>query len=166
MPAYSEDTDPGYDSEPPPRSIQTAVRLMWTGAVLSLGVLVLGLLSGGSIKQNIADQLREQHNFSQHNVDTVYHNVVASTVVVAILAAGVWLWMARANGAGKRWARTTATVLGAVNVAGFVLSLTQGQITALQLTLSGLNVILAVAVLVFLWRMESTDFYYARSRRS
>lgn len=148
-----------------PWSIWIAVRLMWTAAAVSLLVLAVGLLTAGSIKRNLADQLRDRHTYSQHNVDTLYQNLLASTIIAALLAAAVWLWMARANGAGKKWARTVATALGVVNVAEFGLSIGAGGITVTQAVLTGLNISLSIAVVVLLWLPTSSDYYYLRSRR-
>lgn len=170
MPPSSEPTQPdAADSsaddadQPPP--IRLAVRLMWSGAALSLIVLAIGVLASGATKRTIADELRARHTYSQHNVDTVYQNVIASTVVVAVLAAVTWAWMAHANGAGKKWARLVATVLGAVNIGQFVLSMTSDGFTAVQLVLTGASVALAAVVLYLLWRPESTYFYLVRSHR-
>ncbi len=35
--------------------------------------------------------------------------------MAGLLAVGLWIWMARANSAGKSWARIAATALFAIN---------------------------------------------------
>jgi hypothetical protein len=165
MPAYPGDSEPPPSAVPQPQSIVTAVRLMWAGAALSVVELIVALASLGSIKDNIADQLRDNGDFSQDNLDSAYNVAVVSVFVSAIIGIALWLWMARVNGRGRRWARIVASVLGGVNVLFFVVALGQGQATALQLVFSAISVALAVAILVLLWRPESTAFYNARSRR-
>lgn len=163
-PSLEELDDEPWDGSQP-WSLRVAVLLMRSAAGLSLLVMVIGFLRSAAIKRNLADLLHRQHNYSQHNVDILYQNLVASTVIVTVLSAAVWLWMAQTNGAGKKWARTIATGLGAVNVAQFVLSLGEDGLITLQLVLNGLNVLLAIVILVLLWRWESSDYYWAKSRR-
>ena len=74
---------------------------------------------------------------------------------------GLWLWMAAANGAGKSWARVVATVLGALSVLSTVFSLTSG--TGVTIAMQLLSLVLAVAILVLLWRPASSAYFQARS---
>ena len=171
-PPRAEDEDEGEDIEVdaaallPPWSIWYAVRLMWAGAALSLVVLAVTFLTADSIKRSIADRLCEQSNYSQHTADTQYQTLIASTVVVSLLGVVVWLWMARANGAGKKWARLFATGLGATNILGFLVSVTADGVTVPQIVLGGLNLLLAAAVLVLLWHPDSSDYYWFKSKRT
>jgi hypothetical protein len=161
-----EDIQVDVDALVPPWSIWYAVRLMWAGAVLSLAVLPVTFLTEDSIKRSIADQLREQNNYSQHTLDVQYQTLVASAVVVSLLGAVMWLWMARVNGAGKKWARLLATGLGVTNIVGFAASLTADGVTVPQIVLDGLGVLLAAAVLLLLWHPDSGDYYWFKSKRA
>jgi hypothetical protein len=163
-PMSDPDTDP-YDVDLPPWSIWYAVRLMWAGAVLSLVGVVLAFATIDDVKRKIAADLRDQHKYSQHDVDALSQNLVASTTLGSLLAAVMWLWMARANRAGKRWARAIATTLGALNLAWFAVSITAEGVTVAQLVLSGLIVLVGVAVLALLWHRDSGDYYWFKSRR-
>ena len=84
-------------------------------------------------------------------------------IVVGVIAVGLWLWMAAANGAGKSWARIVATVLGALGALSAVLSLTTG--TGITIALQLVILVLAVAILVLLWRPASSAYFQARSAR-
>ncbi|MDX6307636.1 MAG: hypothetical protein QOI06_682 [Nocardioidaceae bacterium] len=139
---------------------------MRAGAVLSLLALLVGLLTLGSLKDNIRQQLIDSNkHYTQSDIDTVYNVGVASVVIVGLLGVALWLWMAKANGEGRRWARIVATVLGALNVIYTVMSLFQGQASAGSLILSVIGAILASMILVLLWRRESSAYYNARSTR-
>ena len=59
------------------------------------------------------------------------------------------------------WARVVATVLGALTVLSPVSSVAQGQMTTLNLIVSLISLVLAIAVLVLLWRKESSAYYEA-----
>ena len=165
MSGYPQGSEPTAEAVPQPSSIVTAVRLMWAGAALSALGLVVGLLTLGSLKDNIKDQLaKDNTTLSQSDLDTAYNVGVATLVVVGVLGIGLWLWMAWANGNGRKWARIVATVLGTLNVIFTLISLAQGETPVVSVILSVIGVGLAVVILILLWRRESTDFYNARSR--
>jgi len=175
-PAYSGPGDPGpaypvtpgqaVADAPQPPSIVRAVMLMRAGAVLSIVNVLVGLATLGSLKDNIRKQLTDNGNYTQSNFDTAYHVTIISLVVAGLLGVALWLWMAHTNGNGRKWARVVATALGALSILSFVLVLGQGQASTLSVVLSALTALLAISILVLLWRRESTEFYLARSRPS
>ena len=77
----------------------------------------------------------------------------------------MWLWMARANGAGKKWARAIATTLGGLNITWFAVSFSAEGVTVPQLVLAGASVVLAVAILALIWHPDSGDYYWYKSKR-
>lgn len=160
----SAEQAPPADVAPPP-SIALAVNLMRAGAAVAVVNVVVGLVTRNSIRDNLEDSLRESGDLTQSNLDTAYNVTMSSLIILGIASIGLWLWMAYANGRGRRWARVVATALGGIGTLGFVLSLSQGGATALSLVLSALTAALAVAIIVLLWRRESTAYYDSRSRR-
>lgn len=167
MPTYPQGTEAGPPAAAQPPSIQTAVRLMWAGAALSVVSLVIGLLTLGSLKDNIREQLIDNNDtYSQSDLDTAYNVAIGSVIVVSLLGVALWLLMARANGNGSKWARVVATALGVLNVLFVIVAVAQGQSTTLSLVISVIGAGLAIAILVLLWRKESTEFYNANSRRA
>jgi hypothetical protein len=98
-----------------------------------------------------------------------------SAALTALVVVGLWLWMAWANGRGKSWARTVATVFACINGAVWVIGIVavavirsdySGQSWAVRLI--GLAVSLATLLvgLYALWLMyrpESDAFYTASS---
>jgi hypothetical protein len=141
-----------------PSSIRTAVRLMYVGAALSVVGIVVALASRDAMRDRIADDRPE---LSQSEIDTALNVGMAFVVVGGLIGVGLWLWMAYTNGQGKSWARIVATVLGGLNVVFTLLGLPNQTAVGLVFALVGLA--LAAAILIFLWRPESSRFYEARS---
>ena len=71
--------------------------------------------------------------------------------------------MAAANGAGKSWARVVATVLGGLGVLSAIFTITTG--TGLTVAMQLVSLVLAVTILVLLWRPASSAYFQARSAR-
>jgi hypothetical protein len=142
--------------QPPP--IRTAVRLMYVGAALS----VLGVLLALGTRDEMRDQIIEDRpELSQSELDTAVNVGTALIVVGGLIGVGLWLWMAYANGQGRSWARIVATVLGGLNVLFTLLGLPSA--TAVSVVFSLVGLVLAAAILILLWRPESSRFYEARS---
>lgn len=159
-PAHPMAHAPRPDLEQPP-SIRTAVRLMWLGAALSaLGVL-LTFTQTDAIREAIEDS---DSSLSQSEIDTAVNVGVGFSVVLGLVGVGLWLWMAWANGQGKSWARIMATVLGILNVLGTLANLVSASTTPLTLALAVVSLVLAAAILVLLYRPDSTRFFEAHSR--
>ncbi|MBA2774888.1 MAG: hypothetical protein H0U36_12715 [Nocardioidaceae bacterium] len=160
------DRDAYLASTQQPPSIKTAVTLMRVGAALSVVGILVALVTLNTLKDDIRQQLQDQGTaFSDSDVDSAFGVAVAFIIVVGLIGAALWLWMASANGKGKSWARVVATVLGVINVLSFLYSVSQGTTPALSLIVGALNVIVGVAALVFLYKSDSSAYYQANSRR-
>jgi hypothetical protein len=134
----------------PPQSIQRAVMLMYAGA----GLEVLGLIFDLIIRRGST----------------------ASGIPGAIIGIGLWIWMAKANQAGKNWARITSTVFFGIDCLGLLLILV-GVGVVMHAVSSSVKIILVASVLaavvtwviglmtiVLLWRRESSEYYAAVKR--
>ncbi len=162
---WGQRAQPGQPVEQP-SSVRTAVLLMRVGAVISLLSLVATLLTLGSLKSQIRDHAggrrpaghRRRRRRGVRHRDRRQRRRRADRV-------GLWLWMAWKNGQGRGWARIVATVLGGLNVVMTLFSVASGNATALAMVLGLVNLVLAVAILVLLWKKESSAFYAARSGR-
>jgi hypothetical protein len=149
-----------------PPSIRTAVRLRWVGAAVSLLSLVVTISTLGTLKDRIREQVAATgQDVNPDMVDAAFAGAVAIGVLSGLVAAGLWLWMAWKNGQGRRWARVVATVLGGINVVSTLFSFAAGGSTLPALALAAVNLVLAISILVLLWRKESSAFYAARSAR-
>ncbi len=151
-------------TEQPP-SMRTAVMLMRAGAGLSAIYLVATLIFIGSLKDDIRSQLQESDaNYTQSQLNPAFTAYFISVVVFGLIGIALWLWMASANGKGKRWARTTATVLGAFNILLSVLTLVAGNGTPLSVLFTVLNLVIAIGALWYLYRPDASRYYAVRSR--
>jgi hypothetical protein len=147
----------GPPMERPP-SIRTAVTLMYVGAGLAALQIVVVLLLIGSIRDEIRD---DNPDLTASEVDTRANVGLAFAVVFALIGVGLWLWMAHENGAGKSWARTVATVFGVLGILATLLRLAG---SGMGVNLLGLvNLVLAIVILVFLYRPDASAYYRSRS---
>jgi hypothetical protein len=144
-----------------PQTIRLAVRLMWLGAALSLLGLLLTFTQTDAIRDAIEDS---DSSLTASEVDTAVDVIVAFNVVIGVIGVGLWLWMASANGKGQSWARIVATVLGGLNVAGTLFTLSSSGSTAVTTMFALIGVALAVVILVLLWRPDSSRYYEFKSR--
>jgi hypothetical protein len=144
-----------------PASIVTAVRLMWLGAVIT----ALGALSVFIQTDTLRDNIRDNDStLTASELDGAVAAIIGFTLVIGAIVVGLWLWMAAQNGQGKSWARTVATVLGVLNVLFLLLGLGMRSQTGIGLVFNVLNLVLAVVILVLLYRPDSSAYYQARSR--
>lgn len=171
MPAYpqapAERDNQAAERQVQPSSIHTAVRLMWAGAAISLVSVVVTLFSLGSLKSQTRDQLEKSgQQVTESTVNAAYSVAIVVAVVAGLIAVVLWLWMAQKNGQGRGWARIVATVLGVINLLFTVFGFTSGNSTTFANIVSVVNLLLAIAILVLLWRKESSDFYAAGARQA
>ena len=149
-----------------PSSIAKAVKLMQLGAVLSLVSVVVSLLTLDTLKNTLADAMRESDpGVSQSSIDAAYSVGVVSGVLGGVVAAGLWLWMAWKNGQGRSWARVLSTVFGALNLLFTAVGFLSPGMTTVSLAFGLVNVVLAAVILVLMWQKSSTAYYNAVSQK-
>jgi hypothetical protein len=102
-----------------PRPVRSAVRLMCFGAVLNLAVMVTILVTLGSVK-----------SAAIHDAAVQWHAVLVTQVVPVLasapISAGLWLWLAAANGRGHAWARPAFAALVGLLTIGMLFGLAEG----------------------------------------
>jgi hypothetical protein len=139
-----------------PASIRLAVRLMLVGAALSaLGVL-LTFTQTDAIREAVEDS---DDSLTQSQIDTAVNVGIAAAVVSGLVGVGLWVWMAVANGQGKSWARVLATVFGGLNLIGALFSFVGAGSTGLSVGLGLVSLVLAVVILVLLYRPDASRYY-------
>ena len=153
---------PGADTQlpdstrgPVPASVLTAVKAMYAGAAASIIGIVLDIVTLGATKTAI-----EKHSpdLTASQVNTTQHSLVIGFVVGGVIAAAVWIWLARASQRGRNWARVTGTVLFVLATLDTFVGLTTpiatlSRIWAVVVWLAGLTAV------VFLWRRDSSAFF-------
>jgi len=153
-PAVRADSD-APDRLEPPKSVVIAVRLMYAGAaVTAIGVLlsVIAVATGSkalhaSHPHATLAQLHATQNF-----------LITVAIVSGLLEIGAWLFMARANRGGLKWARIIATVLFALGTWNLVSHLI-GKATPTNLAYTALVWVVGLAAVFFLWQKDSTEYF-------
>ena len=105
---YPSSGQPAEPRRPPaPAPVRTAVKLMYAGAAVSTVTLIIALALIPAIKA----ALRTAHpGLTAAQVSDV-NTLIALAMVFGLAVIAAWLWMARANGQGRNWARVLCTVL-------------------------------------------------------
>jgi hypothetical protein len=149
--------------KPPPPSIQNAVRFIYAGAAIeALSVIFEIAAVRARIRSVLSTASAPPLTTSQLNT---YESVgVGFLIISGVIGASLWLWMARKNRAGRRWARILSTVGFAIYTLATVAAIAQPvPVEDKIIPLAGWLV--GFAAIVLLWQTESSDFFAARSRR-
>lgn len=164
---------PATDGQAAPAPVRRAVRLMQAGAAVSAVSLIVTVIASFSLKSDMISanaQKPTSQQLTASQISSTATGLIVYTVVVGLAAVGLWLWMARANGAGRAWARITATVFFALwTIYTYsVLGELHGGVTVTATLIVSLVLILAlwilgVAAIAHLWRRESTAYFKAQS---
>ena len=143
----------------PPASVVMAVRLMYTGAVVSALSLIVGLATVGSVRPSLHKADPKLTANQLHNLQIAF--VIGSAVFQVILIA-LWVWMALMNKAGKSWARIVATVLFGLNSLILLVDVTRAGGSAAALV-SILTWLIGLGAVIFLWRKDASEYFTARN---
>ena len=138
----------------PPASVQTAVRLMYAGAVISAISFILGLATLGSLKRT----LEKQHpDYTSAHINTLVDSSIVVIVIVGIIGVGLWLWMARMNLKGRNWARITGTVFFGLNTLDLLGVFRSAS--AVSAVFAIVTWLVGLGAVIMLWRRESTAYF-------
>lgn len=151
----------------PPRSLETAVKLMFLGAALTFFGVVYSALNTGPTRSSVVRRNNVKTG-SAHldaaGVDGAVHIAIGVSIAFGILGIGLWIAMAILNRQGRRWARLVATGLCVFSGLSFIYAVpavgSDGGVR--RLAVSGLNLAIGVAVLVLMYRPQSTVYYTER----
>jgi hypothetical protein len=141
---------------PQPRSVRTAVRLMYAGAALDAIGVVLGLATIGSLKSDIVKHSKKQLTATQIHGIEVFS--IVGTVVIGLIAIGIWLWMAWANGKGRNWARIVSAVLFGIDTLSLLFSFARANVAG-ALILGVLVWLAGLGAVFLIFNKESTPFF-------
>jgi hypothetical protein len=93
---------------PAPAPVLTAVKLMDAGAAVSAVNLIIGL---ALIIVDIKAAARGQFLGHSLTAPQMRPLIITMWIAFSLVVIALWLWMARANGQGRNWARILSTVL-------------------------------------------------------
>jgi hypothetical protein len=93
---------------PAPAPVLTAVKLMYAGAAVSTAGLIIGL---AFIIVDINAAARGRFLGHSLTAPQIRPLIITVWIVVGLVVIALWLWMARADGQGRNWARILSTVL-------------------------------------------------------
>jgi hypothetical protein len=145
----------------PATSLLAAVKLMYVGA----GLALLGMFFALATRSQLRDQLiDEDPGQTAAELDRAVNMASGVSVVIGLIAVGLWLWMARANGRGEAWARIVATVLFGLNVVLTAYNL--AQTTGFGVVINITAIVLSGAILWLLYRKDSNEYYESASQIS
>lgn len=142
----------------PPRTVFTAVRLMYVGAAVELVALITLLATLGSLKSAIA---QSSPGFTAAHWHAIVLAHIVPDEVAASIAIGLWLWMAWANGRGRGWARVVFTVFFGLSSLSLLSALAQGAaVYATADLITGIALwLIELAALMLIFNKESGPFY-------
>ena len=103
-PSSGKPVEPERPAAPP--SVLNAVKLMYVGAAVSTVSLVISLVNISGTKDAIR---KAQPSLTAAQVNQLNTFIIALAVVSGVVGVALWLWMARANGQGRNWARILST---------------------------------------------------------
>jgi len=158
-PSGGQPVEPLRPAAPPP--VLTAVKLMYAGAAVSTVSLIISLADIGGSKAAIR---KARPTLTATQVNQLNTFIITLAVVSGLVGIGLWLWMARANGRGKSWARIVSTVLFCLATLDLVGVFGEPK-TALSLIFPVLTWVVGLGAIWLLWRPESTAFFKPQSLR-
>jgi hypothetical protein len=140
----------------PPASLLRAVQVMYVGAILAPIHAIIYVVTGSATKRAI----EARHPYWSHSlVNTTTGIAVIGGAVVVLIAAVLYVWLARSCRSGKNWARVTGTVLFAISVLLTAYNFGPGVETTLNMIFSGVGVLIGLVAVVLLWQRASSAYF-------
>lgn len=156
--AYPDSADPllaAVPKPPLPATVRNAYYLMLVGAVVSLGSLA-GLGSKSSMRTAV---IKYSPNLTPDQVNTAVNFGYVVAVIVALLGAGLWVWMAFKNKAGRNWARITGTVFFGIDTLSLIGTASRHTASGFSLALNIAIWLIGLATVVLIWNKASSAYY-------
>jgi hypothetical protein len=139
----------------PPTSVQTAVRLLYAGAIINGISFILGLVTIGSVRHTLE---KDYPSYSAAKISTLVNAEIAIVVVAGIIGVGLWLWMAWANKRGKNWARITGTVFFGLYTLDLVFVAARAA-SGISTVFAIVTWLVGLGATIMLWRRDSTAYF-------
>jgi hypothetical protein len=153
---HQPDPSSGQPAEPlrppAPAPVLDAAKLMYGGAVGTVVQLIIALFYVGDI--NAYHLTVGAHTLTTAQLIHLRPLIVTLVIVFGLVLIALWLWLARAVGQGRNWARILSTVL--FGLATLQLS---GLHSAAQVFWAMLTWLTGLAAVWQLWRPASSAFF-------
>jgi hypothetical protein len=146
---------------PAPPSVVNAVKLMYAGAAVTTVSLVISLVNLSGTKAAIK---KAKPTWTAAQVNSFDRFIIITAVVSGLIGIALWLWMARANGQGKSWARVVSSVLFVLATVDLLGVFSEPK-TAIGLVFPLLTWLVGLGAVFLLWRRDSTEFFKPQSFR-
>ncbi|MGH3397572.1 MAG: hypothetical protein ACRDPO_23050 [Streptosporangiaceae bacterium] len=132
------------------------MRLMYAGAALEVLVVIIAVLSKGSLKAAI---LASHPGYDTARLHTSELARVTPLVVGGLVGVGLWLWMAWANRSGRSWARIVAAVLFGINTLDALSALVLVRGAVASQIIGAVVWLVGLAAIILIFNRESGPFY-------
>jgi hypothetical protein len=143
---------------PAPPSVLNAVKLMYVGAAISTVSLIVSLADISGTKAAIR---KARPNLTATQVSQLNTFIITLAIVSGVVGIALWLWMARANGHGKNWARIVSTVFFGLATLDLIGVFSQPK-TVFGLVFPVLTWLVGAGAIWLLWRPDSSAFFKPR----
>jgi hypothetical protein len=155
---YQPHLSSGQPAWPPrpaaPAPVQTAAKLMSAGAAVSTVPLIIALAYGRDISAYHLTVLG--HHLTTAQLIQWRPLIITLAIAVGLVAPALWLWLARATGQGRNWARILSAVLAGLATLQLAGNLRAGVAPLLIAVLTWLTGLTAVWLL---WRPAARTFF-------
>ena len=143
-----------------PRTVFTAIRLMWAGALAEAGVAITTLVTLGSVRAAVLHAYPPAWPAVQHQL--------ISTAAEAPLVIALWLWMARANGRGKNRGRAALAVFFGLDSLAVLAAVSAGAFTyaPADIAVGIVQCLIALAVVFLVFNPASSRHYRTSMRNT
>jgi hypothetical protein len=152
-PSSGKPVEPVEPAAPP--SVLNAVKLMYAGAAVSTVSLVISLIDISGTKAAIR---KARPTLTAAQVNQLNTFIITLAIVSGVIGVGLWLWMAKANGQGRNWARILSSVLFGLATLDMFGVLSQPK-TLPGLVFPVLTWLIGLGAVILLWRRESGAFF-------
>jgi hypothetical protein len=155
-PSTGKPVEPERPAAPP--SVVNAVKLMYAGAAVSTVSLVISLVDISGTKAAIR---KARPTLTAAQVNQLNTFIITLAIVSGVIGVALWLWMAKANGQGRNWARILSSVLFGLATLDMFGVLSQPK-TPLGLVFPVLTWLIGLGAVILLWRRDSSEFFKPR----
>ncbi len=140
-----------------PQSVTRAVYAMYAGAAASLIGIIIDMTMLSTIKSTLKSN---NPTWTTTKLNNAEHAVIAEFIIVGLIGAAFWIWMAWSCRAGKSWARIVSTVLFGLDTVGLVTGAASSGAVGVRIY-SVVVWLIGLAAIILLWQRSSSEYFAA-----